>query len=126
MDDQNHLREIIRQQVELTGDLVRDAMSGIKAEFQVMIDACRKPHEPTFGDMAASFGLIARVALLTELALCPNEGRRIAVPRGLRLCPVQALERWLAAVAGVASAGCRAGGDCPTAPQPWSQQIPDH
>jgi hypothetical protein len=78
MDDQNDLREIIRQQVELTGDLVRDAMSGIKAEFQVMIDACRKPHEPTFGDMAASFGLIARVALLTELALCPNEGRRIA------------------------------------------------
>ena len=78
MDDQNDLREIIRQQVELTGDLVRDAMSGIKAEFQVMIDAYQKPHEPTFGDMAASFSLIARVALLTELALCPNEGRQIA------------------------------------------------
>jgi hypothetical protein len=78
MDDQNHLREIFRQQVELTGDLVRDAMSGIKAEFQVMIDAYQKPYEPTCGNMAASFGLIARVALLTELALRPNEGQQIA------------------------------------------------
>ena len=78
MDDQNDLSEIIRQQAELTGDLVRDAVSGIKAEFQVMIDAYQKPHEPTFGDMAASFGLIARVALLTELALRPNDGQQIA------------------------------------------------
>jgi hypothetical protein len=78
MDDQNHLREIVRQQVELTGDLVRDAMSGIEAEFQVMINAYQRPHEPTFGDMAASFGLIARVALLTELALRPNDGPQIA------------------------------------------------